>query len=94
MIKKGEFPNTMIGVSLDGWPFLIKGDPELVKLMDGASFADNSQSIEEFPKKAGVYICTIEFWFEQGYFEGWEAYGESEWDFIPINIKEIEVDNG
>lgn len=91
MKKEREFPNTIIGVSVGGWPFLIEGDPDLIKSMDGSNFEDNTQSPDKYPKGPGVYICTIEFWFEQGYFEGYKADGESEWDFIPVDVREINL---
>lgn len=89
--EQKQWNNVIFGVSTSGLHFLISGDDELKQFMDGSLFEDNSQSIEKFPTKPGVYRCTIEYWFEQGYFEGWRADGESEWDFVPSDIEEIDI---
>ena len=89
MKKECEFENVIIGVSASGGQFLISGDDKLKELMDGEAFEDNAQSLDKYPTEPGVYRCTLEFWFERGTHEGWDAPGESEWDFVPVNIEEI-----
>jgi hypothetical protein len=34
------------------------------------------------PLEPGVYHCLVDFYFEQGYFEGYKADGESNWEFV------------
>lgn len=86
-----KWDNVLIGVSFTGLRFLIDAPDDLIKFMDGSLFEDNSQSIDKFPTQPGVYTCSIEYWFDQGYFEGWRTDGESEWDFVPSNIKRVEI---
>lgn len=89
MKRERKFENTIIAVAADGIPFVVKGEDDLIKYLDGCWIEDNTQSLDKYPSKPGVYRCTIEFWFEKGTFEGWDAPGESEWDFIPVEIEEI-----
>lgn len=93
MDKVTEFPNTVIAVTPSDLVVLVDGSPELVKLMDGAIFDDNSfpETLKRFPHEPGVYLVTIEYWFEQGYFEGYKADGESDLDFAPADIRKIDV---
>lgn len=91
MNKELEFRGTLIGVSSTGLRFLIAGDKKLKQFMDGCCFEDNTQSIEQFPTEPGVYSCTIRYWFQQGYADGWKADGESEWDFVPSDIEPLSL---
>lgn len=39
--------------------------------MDGTFCDDNS--FKNVPAEKGIYVCQIDFYFEQGYFEGYKA---------------------
>ena len=62
---------------------------EIADIFDGIYCDDNS--FKDVPKETGVYICNVEFYFHQGYFEGYKANGESDWEFKVISHKKIEI---
>ncbi len=92
MKKEAEFPDTIFAVAAGGSPILVIGHPDLKNIMDGPWFEENSQSIDDFPTKPGVYRCTIEYYFQMGYYEGYPAPGESDWDLKPVDIQEIVIE--
>ncbi len=66
--------------------------PECIKfgldiMWDGPFCEDNT--FYHVPKIAGVYRCRTEFWFSQGYAEGYPAGGESDWEFKIVEAIEI-----
>ncbi len=84
MEKVAEYSNTLIAVTaINHMQMLVEGDPELLKLMDGDFFEDNNPAddMETFPKEPGIYRATVEYYFQRGTYEGWDAPGESEWAF-------------
>lgn len=85
------FDNVILGVSIFGGAFVINGSEELAKILDGPMIEDNTQSLDKYPTKPGIYRCSMEYWFEQGYNEGWIAHGESEWDLIPVKVERISL---
>lgn len=93
MQKIKEFPNSLIAITFNELRVLVDGDPELKKMMDGSLFDDNCLGTElpSFPKAPGVYLATVEFWFEQGYYDGYKAPGESDYDFILSNVRKVAV---
>lgn len=63
-------------------------------IFDGCPF--NGPDVEDnnftnVPDKPGIYNCRVEFWFEQGYFEGYPANGENDWEFRIISAERINV---
>jgi hypothetical protein len=50
--------------------------------MDGTFCEDNS--FKNVPTKKGIYLCQIDFYFEQGYSDGYKADGESDWEYRVI----------
>lgn len=60
---------------------------EIESLIDGYNCDDNY--IDNVPIEKGVYECNAEFWFEQGYCDGYPADGESEWGFKIIDNKKL-----
>lgn len=88
------FDNVILGVSIFGALFVISGPEDLSQVLDGEMIEDNTQSLGKYPAEPGVYRCSIEYWFEQGYYEGWPANGESEWDLIPINVEPVSLGEG
>lgn len=76
MEKVEKYDNVLFAVTPNHrLTVLISGPPELVDKMTGDLFDDNSlpETLNRFPQEPGVYRATIEYWFEQGYFEGVES---------------------
>jgi hypothetical protein len=90
MEKVKEWPNTIVAVTPGGLHLLVGGDPELIKYMDGDMFEDNSPDLETFPTEPGVYVGTVEYWFQQGYFEGYPADGESDIEYAFSDYRKID----
>lgn len=97
MKKVQEHQNCILATSADKFTYLVSGNAELRKWMDGCCFEDNHfhglNGIENPPKEPGVYRATIEVWFEQGYYEGYKADGESDWEFRLGNLERIDIPN-
>lgn len=55
--------------------------------MDGTFCEDNS--FNNVPTEKGIYLCWIEFYFEQGYSEGYKADGESDWEYYVVAIQPL-----
>jgi hypothetical protein len=89
MKKEAEFTTVIIAVTYSGYPMLVDGSDELHQIMDGDGFEDNTQSPETFPTVPGVYRCTIEYHFAPGFFEGFPAPGEADWDLRATDVVEI-----
>lgn len=94
MEKTNEWHNVVVAVTPNsGLRVLVCGDPELCKWMDGDLFDDNSLmvSLKTFPDEPGVYIGTIEYWFQQGYSDGYPADGESDFDYRFVNWELVAI---
>lgn len=52
---------------------------------------DEKEDRHGFPEQRGLYRCTIEYIFEQGYFEGWKCDSESTWDILCSDVEEITI---
>lgn len=90
MEKTHEWHNCVVAVTAKyKHRVLISGDPELIKFMEGDLFEDNCAwgKLEGWPTEPGVYVGTIEYYFEQGYYDGYMADSESEWDYKFVNWK-------
>lgn len=98
MHKTHEFDNCLIAIFYDSsMPHLVDGPDELKELMNGSNFADNciiehgkgdkDDVYPTFPTEPGVYLATVEHWFEQGYSEGYRSDGESETTFQVSNAR-------
>lgn len=57
--------------------------------MDGTFCEDNS--FKNVPTEEGIYLCWIEFYFEQGYSEGYKADGESDWEYYVVAIQPLVI---
>ena len=55
--------------------------------MDGTFCEDNS--FKNVPTQRGIYLCWIEFYFEQGYSDGYKADGESDWEYDVVAIQPL-----
>lgn len=93
MQKVDTFEDVIIGVSINGSVFLIEAPDEMKEIFDGAMIEDNVQSLDKYPVEPGVYRCIVEYWFERGTYDGWDAPGESEWDFVPVVIRRISTES-
>jgi hypothetical protein len=60
-------------------PVILQAPDEIKGIFDGLFCKDNA--FYGVPDKPGVYNCTVNFEFHQGYFEGYRADGESDWSF-------------
>lgn len=91
MKKVETFRNCKIAKSARGTVLLIEGPKELTEIMDGDFFEDNCSPDAEkyFPQTSGFYICDVELWFEQGFFEGFPAPGESDRDLLLKNVRPV-----
>ena len=90
--KMIEYDNVIIAVTAFGEPVLVDAPQEMVSMFDGPFFEDNAiSSIKKYPTIPGVYRCKIRYEFYQGYFEGWKADGESDWDFAPLEVVKLDL---
>ena len=67
----------------DGASLILAAPKEAVDMFDGPYPDDNS--FEGVPETTGLYLCTVEFHFEQGYADGYKADGESDWKHVVTN---------
>jgi len=61
--------------------------------LDGLCIEDNSDFMDGFPNEPGFYAATLEFWHEQGYFEGYPANGENDIYVQLKNLRKLEVND-
>lgn len=54
--------------------------------MDGCVCEDNC--FRSIPSEPGIYLCHVDFYFEQGYFDGYEADGESDWEYRITKVEQ------
>lgn len=57
--------------------------------MDGTFCEDNG--FKNVPTTKGVYLCEIDFYFEQGYSDGYKADGESDWEYRIVKAESLIV---
>ncbi len=94
------FEGIYIAVDLHGWISLV-GGPDVWRLENMVADGINehlpsqwgSKEDEEdragFPARRGLYRCTIEYIYEQGYFEGYACDSESDVYVNCLNVEEI-----
>ena len=68
-------------------PVILDAPDEILQFFDGCFCEDNEFSKWHEGKEPGIYHCTVDFYFEQGYFEGYKADGESSWEFIVTRVE-------
>ena len=61
-------------------PVILDAPDKIIEFFDGFYTEDNS--FKGVPEEPGIYHCTVSLYFEQGYFEGYKADGESSWEFV------------
>jgi hypothetical protein len=91
MKKILEFPNCVIATTADKFTSLLAPNPALQQWMDGVCFEDHRA--ENTPQSPGVYRATVEVWFEQGYCDGYQADGESDWELRLTNVQPVAIEN-
>ena len=93
MKKELEFPGCILVHTISGTTHLLDGPRDLMDLMDGDCLDDAcmDEGRKTLPTDPGVYSATIEYWFQQGYFEGYPAPGESDYDFRLSNLRRIDL---
>lgn len=77
--------NIIIAVNRNKDGFLISDDNDIISIMDGEFLSDNN--FTNIPQEPGIYNCDIEYWFSQGYLDGYPCDSESDIEFRIINIK-------
>jgi len=67
---------------------LILGPTELTDVMDDCFLDDHSFQTgrNTFPKEIGIYMVTVEEWFEEGHVPDWEP----EWELRLSNVKKVD----
>lgn len=90
-MKVGEHSNITIAVidPEDTYGFVVDCNDELCTWMDGHCLADIE--CKGFPQEAGVYLCTIERHFEQGWSEGYPADGESDYWVVLRDVRKVDL---
>jgi len=81
--SKGIYEAKILVSTQTGYAYLVEADEEIMKGVDGLLLEDND--FRNIPEKPGVYLCRVEFFFQQGYSEGYQADGESEWYYEIIS---------
>jgi hypothetical protein len=66
---------------------VIVAPKDAMVFMDGTFCEDNS--FKNVPTEKGIYLCWIEFYFEQGYSDGYKADGESDWEYYVVAIQPL-----
>ena len=66
----------IFAVSMDGNAFLVGASEAVRNANDDCSHMDLT-SWDDLPTAPGFYRATAKFWFQEGYFEGYPAPGES-----------------
>lgn len=95
MTTKKTFKNIILARCYRGEVMLVTGPKgeieELGEMLDGGSHLEDYGlgELVEVPKEPGLYVCEVDFEFQQGYFEGYPANGESSWYLIPKNVTRI-----
>lgn len=92
MEKKGTYYMTLAISRIDPQtPIILDAPDEIIQFFDGFFCEDNSFNDRWFksvPLESGVYHCKVNFYFQQGYFEGYIAHGESDWEFVVISAEQ------
>lgn len=86
-MRKLQELKVVICVGFTGEGIIVKYPEEFRHRLDG-SFCDDNLFVN-VPKENGVYECDVEYWFSQGYSEGFPADGESDWEFRVVNSKQL-----
>jgi len=81
--SRGVYPCKILVSAQKGFAYLVEAPKEVTEGVDGLLLEDND--FRNIPEKPGVYLCRVEFFFQQGYSEGYQADGESEWHYEIIS---------
>jgi hypothetical protein len=77
-------------VSMDGDAFLVSARESVLNANDERSFMEKSDW-DGLPTEPGFYKGKAEFWFEQGYFEGYPAPGECSFGWQMVECEPLET---
>ena len=92
MDKKGSYYMTLaISRVSPETPVILDAPDEIIRFFDGFFCEDNSFKDTWFKAislEPGIYHCRVDFYFQQGYFEGYQADGESDWEFIVTSAEQ------
>ena len=93
------FQDIIIAVDLQGFVVVVDGpnvDECVVLIGEDVTVNDYFGMEGErygFPEEHGIYSCTIEVIFTQGYFEGYPCDSESDWDIQASDVQKLAVCN-
>lgn len=94
MQKINEIKNCIIATAI-GYKdqcYVIDIPSEYTHIITDGYFGEDDITTINIPNIPGVYRCDIEFWFEQGYSDGFKADGESDFEYRLVNIKKVNLD--
>ena len=77
-------------VSIDGDAFLVSAPESVRNANDECANMDKS-GWDDLPDAPGFYKATAEFWFQEGYFEGYPAPGESSFGFALLDCAAVDL---
>lgn len=92
MRKLLEYHNCLVAVlAKDHLAYLVDGPEDLKIHLDGSCLQDNMSKYRclLLPTHPGIYLMTIEYWYEDGFMDGYPAPGEREIDFSVSNIRRV-----
>lgn len=83
------FLDVIIGVDAEGVVFLV--DAPNIHRIRYLLFDDPMSSYDPggAPDEPGLYSCRLDYFYHMGYFEGYPAPAESDWEFWISDVKRI-----
>lgn len=66
---------------------IVEAPNDVLQMLDGSCCEDNS--FKKIPQRTGVYLCIVDYYFEQGYCDGYRADDESDWKFVITSATKI-----
>lgn len=95
--RNETFEGIIVAVDINGHPTLVGGDG-VWKLQNYLGPDEGLAEYIEydnhgFPEDAGIYRCTIEYYFNQGYFEGYSCDSESDWGVVCHEAEKITIED-
>lgn len=91
--QKGPIPGSTydmticVGYNSEG---ILVSVPDIARIALDSVYCDDN-GFEGVPKEPGVYQCECEFYFIQGYYDGYPADGESDWGWKVTVKKKVEL---
>ena len=91
------FEGIIVAIDITGFVTLIGGESVWAlhhtlgqeSIMEYMSW--DGEDRKGFPEEPGIYRCTIDYIFHQGYFEGYPCDGESDWEIVARDFERIDL---